>query len=305
MTKNHRCTAVFALLSFLIAEATAALSGCRAQKTLPAKDKQRISIAATFYPLYIMLLNITSDVPDVKLSLIAPASTGCLHDYQMTAKDMKAISDCDVLVANGAGMEDFLEEALMQKKDALIVASDGFPLVNANAHVWVSLRGAISETQNIADGLCRLDPGFEGQYASNASFYIERLETLEKRMHESLDAFAGKAIITFHEAFAYFAAEFGLDVIATIERDAGVSPSAKEIESLISKVKAQRESGHSVALLAEPQYPRTSADVIASETGLSVYELDPAVTGELKADAYLGAMEKNLHVLESALAGKR
>ena len=54
-------------------------------------------------------------------------------------------------------------------------------------------------------------------------------------------------------------------------------------------------------IFTEPQYPENTAKTIASETGVSVYALDPAVTGDGSADSYLNAMEKNLEVLEKAL----
>lgn len=262
--------------------------------------RETVRITATFYPLYIMLLNITDGADGAELSLLAPAGTGCLHDYQLTAGDMKAIERCDILVANGSGMEDFIEKALELKKDAAIISSEGFPLAEGNPHVWVSPAGALYEVKKIAEGLCRLDPENAGQYKKNAAEYSSRLESLQKKMHGELDAFSGEAIIPFHEAFPYFAQEFGFFIPAVIEREPGSAPSPKELNQTIETVKSALESGRSVTLFAEPQYSSAAADIISRETGLAVHELDPAVTGKLEKDAYITCMERNASVLKNA-----
>ena len=290
--------------AFLTAAVLLFSSCTKRTAAVPAKEEDSVKITATFYPLYIMLLNITDGIPGVKLSMIAPANTGCLHDYQLTTKDMKAIESCDILVANGAGMEDFLEKALSLKKDRLIVAAEGYPLVNGNAHVWVSPAGALFEVQKISAGLAALDGTHASLYQKNADAYEAKLTALEKEMHNSLDAFAGTKVITFHEAFPYFAAEFKLDEVATIERDAGTEPSAKELAALIKVIQQAQAGGEKIALFAEPQYPAGAAEIISKETGLTVGELDPAVTGALDKDAYLNAMRQNEAVLKKMLGNE-
>ena len=97
-----------------------------------------------------------------------------------------------------------------------------------------------------------------------------------------------------------FAKEFNLNIVDVIEREPGTEPSPKELEETIDKVKELKVK----ALFAEPQYPAKAAEVIAKETGAKVYTLDPAVTGESKADAYddyINTMKKNLDVLKEAL----
>ncbi len=300
--KSHTAAAVLAVLAALFLSVS-----CVKQEQQHPQSRQEsggISITATFYPLYIMLMNITDNVPGVTLTLLAPAETGCLHDYQLTTQDMKTISACSIIVANGAGMEDFLEKVLEEKKDAVIIASEGYDLIDDNAHIWVSPKGASHEVRQIARGLARLDPDHAAAYTANADAYCAKLSELSARMHQTLDGFQGASIITFHEAFPYFASEFKLNTAAVIEREAGTSPSAKELAELIAVVKSH-QGADGVSLFAETQYSSAAAEVIAAETGLTVYELDPAVTGIMDKDAYLTAMEKNMQVLQQALAGRR
>src|SRR5574344_203359 len=147
----------FKAAAFLTAAVLLFSSCTKRTAAVPAKEEDSVKITATFYPLYIMLLNITDGIPGVTLSMIAPANTGCLHDYQLTTRDMKAIESCDILVANGAGMEDFLEKALSVKKDRMIVAAEGYQLVNDNAHVSLSPSAALYEVQKLAARLESLD----------------------------------------------------------------------------------------------------------------------------------------------------
>lgn len=297
-------------VAFLMFTAVLFMSSCT-QKKAPAvqpekADENTIKITATFYPLYVLLLNITDGIDGVELSMLAPPDTGCLHDYQLTTKDMKKIESCNILVANGSGMEDFIEKILETKKDSLIIASEGFELTDNNSHVWVSPTGAIHETQRIVEGLSHLDPRNATKYVMNGNAYLAKLQSLRSSMHSILDEFSGQKIITFHEAFPYFASEFNLEIATVIEREPGEAPSPKELAEQIQQIKSIVSGGTKIALFAEPQYSSSAADIIAKETGLKVFELNPCVTGSFKADdakdSYINTMKKNAEVLKEALA---
>lgn len=297
-------------LAFFMAAAIFLLSSCSPKKATAVQpnntDTNTIKITAIFYPLYVSLLNITDGVEGIELSLLAPPDTGCLHDYQLTTKDMKKIENSNILVANGAGMEDFIEKMLETKKDSLIIASEGFELTDNNSHVWVSPEGAIHQTQRIVEGLSHLDPSNATKYVMNGNAYLLKLQNLRNHMHSILDEYSGKKIVTFHEAFPYFASEFNLEIASVIEREPGEAPGPKELKEQISEINSIISDGNKIALFAEPQYSSSAAEIIAKETGLKVYELDPCVTGNLKSeyikDSYITAMKKNAEVLKEALA---
>jgi zinc transport system substrate-binding protein len=118
-------------------------------------------------------------------------------------------------------------------------------------------------------------------------------------MREALDTLPNKKIVTFHEAFPYFAKEFGLEIVAVIEREPGSEPGAGELADTIGIIKDLGVK----ALFAEPQYAPKAAETLAAETGATVYSLDPFVTGseDDPADSYEIAMRKNLDVLKQAL----
>ncbi len=274
------------------------LAGCTKKE-----DSARLTVVTSFYSMYIMTANIVKDVPGVKLVNMAPPFSGCLHDYQMTPQDMKTLSRADILVINGAGMESFLNDVIRQNtKMSVIDASENVELIeergNANPHIFVSISGAIQQVRNIEAGLEKADPEYVGYYRDNVQRLIwSKLEMLKNKMHLALKDIKNRNIITFHEAFPYFAREFNLNILAVIEREPGSEPSAGELARTIELVRKNKVK----ALFAEPQYPAKSSQTIAQETGAKVYILDPAVTGPMEPDAYIQAMEKNMEVLKEAL----
>lgn len=270
----------------------------------PVEKSGSKTILASFYPVYITVFNIADGVPGVHVVNMAKSATGCLHDYELSPVDMALMQKASVFVVNGAGMESFLEKAMRQfPRLTAIEASRGIPMMNnaadgdPNPHVWVGITGAIAQANNIADGLARWDTAHAEQYRANAARYINRLDSLRAAMHAALDTAARRDIITFHEAFPYFAQEFNLNVVAVIEREPGAEPSARELAGIITLIREKKGS----ALFAEPQYPAKAAQVIARETGTRLYFLDPAVSGPMEKDAYIKIMERNMAALSEAL----
>ncbi|MGD0152345.1 MAG: metal ABC transporter substrate-binding protein [Thermacetogeniaceae bacterium] len=263
-------------------------------------------IAASFYPMYIMTKNIAKDIPDVKVINMTRPTTGCLHDYQVTTDDLKNLEGANFFVINGAGMESFLDKVTAQMPNLKMVdASKGIALIkdesgDGNPHIWVSVSLAMQQVTNISEQLAALDPQHADAYRKNAAAYLAKLQALKDRMHQSLDSVKQRDIITFHEAFPYFAQEFNLHIVAVVEHEPGSEPSAGELAKTIAVV---RQAGIKT-VFAEPQYPAKAAETIARETGANISYLDPAVTGPDDLDAYIKTMDQNLVVLKEALGGQ-
>jgi len=272
---------------------------------IAASDAKDIKIVASFYPMYIMAKNVAKDVPGVSVQNLTPPLTGCLHDYTVTTNDMKKLADAQVFVANGAGMESFLDKIIAQYPNIKIIQlAGGIPLIKEegnegdNPHLWVSISNAIIQVKNLGKVMGEFDPLHKELYAKNTADYAAKLEALRQKMHSKLAPYKGRSIITFHEAFPYFAQEFGLTISAIVEREPGSEPSAKELADTIELVKKKGIP----ALFSEPQYPSSAAQAIARETGAKVYVLDPAVTGPDEYLTYIYIIEKNLTVLKKAFA---
>lgn len=275
------------------------LSGC-VRRTA---EKPSFRVMTSFYPVYIMAVNITNGIDGVQVSDMAGQQTGCLHDYQLQSSDMQALSSADLFIINGAGMESFMTKVTDQlPKLTVLDSSTNVPRITdetgeVNPHMWVSISNYIIQVQNIAAGLANADHTHAVQYQKNADVYLKKLENLRTRMHTALDPLPNRNIITFHEAFPYFAKEFDLNIVQTVQREPDSQPSAKELAESIRLI---RSSG-AKAVFAEPQYEQSAAKIIAQESGASMYSLDPAATGSNDVNAYLDAMEKNMQTLQRAL----
>lgn len=298
-----------------------ALMGCSKTSQESNDSSNSLTIVTSFYPIYISTLNIIKDVPGVNLINMTKAQTGCLHDYQLSPEDLKTLSNASIFVINGAGMEGFLDRVISNQKDLNIVtASEGISLLSSegeehshdehdnveadhnedNPHVWVSITKNIEQVRNIAKGLSEYDPSNSAKYEENAKAYIQKLEGLRAEMHEAIDNLPNRNIITFHEAFPYFAEEFNLNIVDIVEVEPGTEPSPKQLEETIKSAKTNNVK----SLFTEPQYAAKAAETIAKETGIKLYTLDPVVTGNstpTSYDDYINKMKENLETLKEAL----
>ncbi|MDD6795429.1 MAG: metal ABC transporter substrate-binding protein [Clostridiaceae bacterium] len=283
------------------------LSGCGStgdSKSTEKAEESKTKIVASFYPMYIALLNITDGIDNVEVSNMTGPQTGCLHDYAITTENMKTLEDANIFVINGAGMESFMEKVTSEiPKLKVVEASEGIELIEGdgdegdNPHVWVSISENIKQVENIGKKLEEIDSKNADKYKENTKKYVDKLKAESEKMHKELDKLPNRDIITFHEAFPYFAKEFNLNIVGVIEREPGTEPDAEELKDTIEKVKELKVK----VLFAEPQYPAKAAESIAKETDAKVYTLDPAVTGDDNKDAYIKIMDKNLDVLKEAL----
>jgi len=299
--KSRLCQVVFFLLICVVA-----FAGCGTNQSADKqKEDGKFKIVTSFYPMYVATINITKGIDGVEVKNMTKPQTGCLHDYQLTPADLKTLEKADAFVVNGAGMEAFLDKVVKQQEKLKIIdASKEIDLLKDgtedNPHVWVSITNAIKQVRNIEEQLIAADPKHADQYKENADAYAAKLENLKQEMHAAVDSLPNKNIVTFHEAFPYFAKEFNLNIVAVIEREPGSDPTPKDIEETVDKVKSLNIK----ALFVEPQYPEGAAKTISQESGAKVYTLDPVVTGdadENAADAYINAMKKNAQVLQEAL----
>ena len=277
------------------------------QKTLTPLTMDGLTICTSFYPIYIMALNITADVPDIRLVSVTPPESGCLHDAQISVSDMKLLDKSDIFIINGAGMEGYLEKVLDSFPDLKIIdASRDLELCQAegddhdhdrhyNPHTWVSISMAIQQVKSIGEQLAHLDQANKELYLENTSNYVAQLEALKARMHEELSDLKSRNIITFHDAFPYFAQEFDLNVLAVIQSENNSEPSARELAETIDLVKENNVR----AIFVEPQFSDLTAQAIARETGAQVYVLDPASSGPLEENAYIETDRKSTRLNSS------
>jgi len=276
------------------------------------------TIVTSFYPIYIFALNLTEGIEGVEVRNLTAPDTGCLHDYQLQTGDMKKLATADAFLINGAGMESYLAGVMEAFPQLPVVnASAGIELLCAqehdhdhehdhgetNAHVWLDAENAQAMVRNLAEGLMAACPEQAEAITANRDAYLARLAALDEEITAALADVPSRDIITFHEAFPYFAKAYGLNVAAVVNREPSDSLSPAKLAELVKLVRSLGVP----PLFVEPQYEDMAAQTLARETGATLYTLDPAVTGpekDVPLTYYEDVMRANVQVLLTALGGE-
>lgn len=270
----------------------------------------------SFYPIWIFALNLTEGIDEIEVVNLAAPDTGCLHDYQLQTGDMKALAKADLFLVNGAGMESYLDVVRKDFPDLPVtVASEGIEFLTGqnameigeaeeeegvNSHIWLDAANAAAMTANLAEGLRNAFPQYADRITENETAYVEKLMALDAELREKLSGLKNNGIVTFHEAFPYFAKAYGLEVLAVVNKEPGETLTVKQMAELTEAVKALGLP----PLFTEPQYEDLNARTLVQETGAQVYSLDPVVTGpeeDVPLDLYEQVMRQNAETLLEAL----
>lgn len=258
---------------------------------------EKFTVVTSFYPVYIAAANVVGDCPDILLKNLSEPQTGCLHDFQLTPEDMKLLSQADLFLVNGGGMESFLTDVAEQYQGLNIVeTAEGLDGISENAHVFMSVNLYKKQVEAITDALSFAVPEHEEEFRRYAAEYNGKLEELEVQQEEIKAASEKASVISFHEAYEYLAKDYGFDIEYAINLDEERQISSKEASDVLSAALAD---GRRV-ILAEEQYGSELAEMVQKETGIEVYYLDTLVRGDYELDSYLNSMKKNINLLKLA-----
>ncbi len=280
----------------------------------PENPKGKVTVAASFYPVYIFTLNLLDGINEINVECMAEQSVGCLHDYNLTAKDARLLSDAKVLVINGAGMESFLEDAFESVENLKVVdSSENITLIcneahhhdetdhnhyhHENSHIWLSVDNAKVQVKNIKNGLVAEFPEYEKNIEKNYEDYIARLDSLIEKRDKVFLGEEVPSVISFHGAYEYLGEDLGFRIADTIESDEGAEPSAKELAHLVSEIKEKNIK----ALFVEPDYSGSAAEILSRETATKIYTLNPVISGDTTLTAYEDIMEENYKIILKAV----
>lgn len=317
MTRTTRTYGKVALLMAGILAASVLLTLAVGVDRRPA-GKTRI--VASFYPVYIAVLNLTAGVDGVEVVSLTGPTTGCLHDYQLSPDNRITLSGASLLAVNGAGAESFLDSVLAQTPELPVVdASAGVPLLEGgeahdhdhhdhseheeifyNEHVWTSPDRYHRQVENLRDGLCRHDPAHAAQYEENAAAYIRQIEVVGARLKAAAASLPFKTCVTFHDSLSYMAADWGLPVAAALSMGEESGVSAADL----AQAEQQAKAAGQILLLYDSQYPVEYAYVGAAARESRVLSLRTGVSGDPVPSAWLDAMTYNLSLLESLSGAK-
>ena len=302
------CLAALFLLS--------SLSGCGADEG----EANRLTVVATTYPVYLLACAVTDGVEGVSVERLNTGSVSCLHDYTLSVDDMKKLEGADVIALNGAGLEDFMEDALAASDAASIDCSAGVELLENlshsheegdedghdhghwDPHIWMDPGNAAVMAENLAQGLSQADPDYEARYQENGAAAAERLRAWKDELKAAFDGTQAAGLITFHDGFQYFARAFDLPLLAAIEEEAGSEASAREIVEITGLVKEYNLP----VIFTEVNGSDATANAIARETGCAVAQLTMMMDGpeDGSLDDYYEGLWDNAAAIVNSFAGR-
>lgn len=289
----------------------------QAQEVLAQGGK--LTVYTSFYPLYDFAKKVGAD--QITLENMVPAGTEP-HDWEPSPQDIAKLEKADLFIYSGAGMEHWVDKVLGSlENDKLIVleASKGLSLIESSAqephedgeagqdahaydpHVWLSIRLARQQMENIKNALMSADPAHASYFEENYSACAAQFDALDKEFTDSLSAYAGRDIIVAHQAFGYLCADYGLNQVA-IE---GLSPDSEPDPARMADIIAFAGE-HSIKViffeeLVSPKVAQTIADAIGAKTDV-LNPLEGLTDEQLSAGGdYLSVMRENLRALMGAL----
>jgi ABC-type Zn uptake system ZnuABC Zn-binding protein ZnuA len=235
--------------------------------------------------------------------LIPPGSDP--HTFQPTPQDVTKIANSQLLIANGAGLEEWLQEILDNAggERLVIEAANGLldePTRPGDPHFWLDPNYVIHYAEQIRDGYILIDPAGEKDYIQNSADYVLQLEELDSWIAGQVAQIPSerRKLVTNHESFGFFADRYGFKIIGTVipNVSTGTSPSAKQLVELIEAIKATSTA----AIFLESGTNPELAEQVSREAGVKVIK-DLLTHSVSPPGGYIEMMKYNTLAIVEAL----
>ena len=319
--KRSTWTTVGAALSSLVLVAGcngSAASPSPSESTGAAADYTVIATTSVFADLAQLALG-----DNVVIETIVPAGVD-VHTFEPSPADAQKLAGADLIVMNGLGLDEWalsLLEAAGKSEEDVLELAEGIDESNAwvylegeehdeeegkeeveeseehghggaDPHIWLDPKGAAIYVNRIAARVAAELPERAAAIESARDAGLAEIAALDEELRVGFAAVEASArkIVTFHDAFGYFARAYGIEIVGVAVEAPGQEPSAKEIAALIDAIKAAGVT----SVFSEAQFPSKVLDQVAAETGATVLEnLYSDALGDAPANSYLGAMRAN------------
>jgi len=225
------------------------------------------------------------------------------HDYEPTPADIEALGTADLVVRNGAGLEEWLEPTLDSAgSEALVVdATDGVELRDGDPHVWHDASRARAMVAGVSRALATVNPENAPTYSAHEGAYAAQLDALDGEIRTAIASLANRKLVTNHDAFGYFVERYGLEFVGSVipSFDSQAELSSRELSSLVARIRTEGAK----AVFSEASLPPKTAETIAKEAGVRVVAGDDALYGDSlgpvgsEGDTYLKMMRHNTRVI--------
>ncbi len=258
------------------------LSGCVSQNEATSG---KILVATTTAPLGDFVQAVGGDKVDVAV-LVPPGAEP--HTYEPTPSQMKQVANADIYIMNGAGLEFWMDRVLaVNQKMVVVDSSKGVKVIGESGgemdpHIWISLRNAGMQVENICAGLIQVDPEDADYYRSNKDAYLQKLQAMDAGLNQTFASKEKRIFIVHHPAWTYFARDYSLKEVPLMENEK--EPGPKYLAEVIDLARKNNIN----TIFVEPEYNPKSAEVIAREINASIVVLDPLAGNYLENMRYAG-----------------
>jgi len=277
-----------------------------APSSSPSAAYRVVASTSMFADLARMALGTAANVDS-----IAPAGVD-VHTFEPSPRDAQRLAGADLVLVNGLGLDGWmapLVEASRVDATRVVALGEGLePLgwtyiaagQGENPHVWLDPAGATLYVRRIAERAAAAMPDRAEEIAATSGAAIAEIAKLDAGVRAAFDRVAVKRIVTFHDAFPYYARAYGIEVVGVAVDAPGQEPSARETAALIEAIRAAGVT----TIFSEEQFPTALVERIADETGATVIaNLHSDSLGRPPADTYVGAMRENASLILGALGG--
>jgi zinc/manganese transport system substrate-binding protein/manganese/iron transport system substrate-binding protein len=286
---------------------TAGLTACRtAGSTGATADPGGAKVVTTTTVFADIVSNIGGG--RVSVSSIIPPGVGP-EDFEPKPDDARLLGDAKLIVSNGVGLDDFLEDLLASGSGGAtprLVLGEGIPTLTEdgeeNPHFWLDPTLVRDHyVPKIVAKLSEIDPPGKSTFEANAQIYADKLDQLDADLKAKVEAIPAenRKLVTFHDAFPYFAQHFGFELVGVILENVGQEPTAAELAALVDEVRAADVK----AVFSEAQFSPELSETLAREAGITnvVTTLFTDALGDAPADTYIGMMTWNVDQIVAAL----
>ncbi|MFA6197541.1 MAG: metal ABC transporter substrate-binding protein [Patescibacteria group bacterium] len=266
-----------------------------------SEDKN--TVVATIQPVADMVRVIAGGRFEV-VEILPPGASP--HTYELTPDKVKAMTGAQVIFTIDVldGWIDDSAESLGIPKYAV---HDGIQLREAepepgetpeefDPHYWLTIPNAKIMAGNISEKLSQLDSAHANEYHQRLSDYEIELDKLDQSMRQDFAGMTNKKLITFHDSWNYFAAEYGFTIAAVFE----ASPGKEPVPQYVKKIYDIARADNIPAIFSEPTLPTSTLEPFVNDLGIQMYNLDPE-GGMTGVDTYLAMMRYNADTLVQAL----
>lgn len=292
---------VVALVLVLAVVGCASNAPRQARGSSKPPDDTRIRVVTTFSTLNSFVEAVGGTRVQVQNLVPVGASP---ETYQPTPNDIATLSQAQIVVENGAGIEAWLQHTIESAGNAnmkVVVLSDGLPKIDRNPHLWMDPMLAQKYVAKIRDALVQLDPAHRNQYEANANVYNRRLTTLQTWISKEIAQIPPqqRAMIIFHNAFDYYNRRFGIETVGAIELSPGQDPNPAYIGELVDLARKH----HVRAVFSEPEYSPKLAQTLAKSAGISVVSnlYDDSIGNDPRVHDYTSMLRYDTGVIVEAL----